>query len=321
MSRGAEQWSALSRWRRELIALGALLVGLVEFALGQFWAQHLLPQIGFFCLFCAVVCLICRLWVAGACWAAAAALPLLQVLPLYVPQHAAARQGCQISVLTFNQLENNPDNAGAARLIARLRPDILFAEKVYAIDELRRLLTPELPGYSSAAIGQLLILSRFPISRSADVRFGMSADTIIAGREVRLLDIYMTRPNQEFAKYSGDYARLYQWLRDEHGPLIVAGDGNTTAFTPEMSSIRTLLRDSWDEAGWGLGSTFPGPWRRTGMLGPWLRIDYILHDGAFDTLSARRVGDAAGAGHYPGAAELVLAGAGTPGRPCRLSSE
>lgn len=304
------------RWQKELIAVAALLVGFVELAIGQFWAQHLIPQTGLICIGGAVLCLLGRLWVAAACWAAAAIFPLLQVLPLYLPHDVALRPGCRISVLTFNQLEENPDNAAAARLIGRLHPDILFAEKVYAPDEFRRLLLAELPGYSAAAERQLLILSRFPIARSADIRVGFWADVQVAGREARLLDIYLTRPNQNFASYRSEYDRLYRWLRQEHGPLIVAGDGNTTAFAPEMRSIHELLRDSWDEAGYGLGATFPGPWRRAGKLGPWLRIDYILHDAGFDTASARRVDDAAGAGHYPVMADLVFAGAGTNGARC-----
>jgi endonuclease/exonuclease/phosphatase (EEP) superfamily protein YafD len=304
------------RWRRESIALAALLAGIAEFALGQFWAQHLMPQIGFFCVICAVLCLICRFWVAGACWAAAAVLPLLQVAPLYLPHRATLRPGCQVTVLAFNQLEENPDNAGAAALIARRHPDILFADKVYALDEFRGLLLEKLPDYSSAGFGALLILSRFPISHSSDLRFGIVADATIADREVRLLNMYMIRPNRNFAAYREEYEKLYSWLRGERGPLIVGGDGNTTAFTPEMRSIRTLLKDSWDEAGWGLGATFPGPWRRAGMVGPWMRIDYVLHDSAFDTLAARRIDEAAGAGHYPVAADLVLAGSGTPGKPC-----
>jgi vancomycin resistance protein VanJ len=304
------------RWRRDLIALGALLIGLVEFTLGQFWAQHLLPQIGALCTACAVLCLFGRLWVAAACWAATAALSLLPVVPLYLPREIAARPGCRVAILTFNQLEEHPDNAGAARVIARLRPDILFAEKVYDIEDFRRLLLAEFPGYSAAAVRQLVILSRFPLSDTTDLRFGMLANATIAGREVRLLDLYMTRPNQDLAAYARDYANFYRWTRRGRGPLIVAGDGNTTVFTPEMGSIRQLLRDSWDEAGWGLGATFPGPWRRAGLIGPLMRIDYILHDGAFDTLSARRVDDLTGAGHYPVAAELALAGAGAAGQPC-----
>ena len=312
---------AAPRWRRDLIALGALLVGLVGFALGQFWAQHLMPQIGLLCLVCAALCLVGRMWVASIFWAGAGIVPLLQVLPLYLPQHAAVRPGCRFNVLTFNQLENNPDTIGAARLIGRLRPDILFAEKVYAPDEFRQLLAQEFPDYSIAAVGQLLILSRFPISQSADLRFGMSADTTIAGRPIRLLNIYMTRPNADLAKYGSDYARLYGWLHQQQGPLVVAGDGNTTAFAPEMASIRGVLKDSWDEAGWGIGATFPGPWRRAGLLGPLMRIDYIMHDGAFDTLAAHRIDNAAGAGHYPIAADLVLAGAGAPGAACDGSTK
>lgn len=316
MRRNAEHPVAGWRWRRDLIALGALLVGLVEFTLGQFWAQHLLPQIGVLCAVCAVLCLFGRLWVAAACWAATAVLPLLPVVPLYLPREVAARPGCHIAILTFNQLEEHPDNAGAARLIAQLRPDILFAEKVYDIEDFRRLLLAEFPAYNVAAARQLVILSRFPLSDTADLRFGMRANATIAGREVRLLNFYMTRPNHDFASYAREYANFYRWTRGEQGPLIVAGDGNTTVFTPEMGSIRQLLRDSWDEAGWGLGATFPGPWRRAGFVGPLMRIDYILHDTAFDALSVRRVGDVTGAGHYPVAAELALAGAGTAGQPC-----
>ena len=304
------------RWRRELIALAALLAGILQFALGQFWAQHLLPQIGLFCLVCAALCLVSRLWVAATAWAAAAVLPLLPVVPLYLPHQTAARAGCRIMVLTFNQLEEHPDNAGAAQLIAGLRPDILFAQKVFAVDELRRLLLEKLPGYRSATFRELLILSRFPINERSDLRLGIAADVTIAEREVRLLNIYITRPNRNFAVYLEEYEKLYRRLRAEKRPLIVAGDGNTTAFTPEMRSIRAMLKDSWDEAGSGLGATFPGPWRRAGLIGPVMRIDYILHDNAFDTVSARRVPDATGAGHYPVVADLAFAGAGSPGEPC-----
>jgi endonuclease/exonuclease/phosphatase (EEP) superfamily protein YafD len=304
------------RWTAELIGLAALLVGLGEFALGRFWAQHLTPHIGWLCLGCAVLCGIARLWIAGTGWTVAAMILLLPVLPAYLPHAAAARTGCRVSVLTFNQLEENPDNAAAARLIGRLHPDILFAEKVYAPEELRRLLLAEFPGYSVAAERQLLILSRFPIGHSTDIRVGFWADARIAGREVRLLDFYMTRPNQDLAKYRSEYERLYGWLRDTRGPLILGGDGNTTAFSSEMRSVHAVLRDAWDEAGYGLGATFPGPWRRSGKLGPWMRIDYILHDGAFDAVSAKRVEDAAGAGHYPVMAELVFAGVGNPGTHC-----
>jgi endonuclease/exonuclease/phosphatase family metal-dependent hydrolase len=52
------------------------------------------------------------------------------------------------------------------------------------------------------------------------------------------------------------------------------------------------------------------------MIGPWLRIDYIFHNRAFDAVSARRIDDATGAGHFPVLAKLVLAGAGKPGAPC-----
>jgi len=307
----------VSRRRRELIALAALVAGAGEFAIGHFWAVHLVPQLGFLCLAAAISLALSRLWISAVCWAAAAGLALSPIVHLYLPRLSVPRPGCRVSVVAFNQFEERPDSAGAAALLGRLHPDILFADKVYAIDEFRDLaISSGLRSYYSTSYGATLILSRFPLLHSADVRYGLSADADIAGHNVRLLNFYMTRPNKDAPKYRDDYARLRQRLVEEHGPLILAGDGNTTPFSPEMEAVHEILGDSWDEAGYGLGSTFPGPWRRAGRLGPWLRIDYILHSAAFDTVSVRRIDDAAGAGHYPVWAELALAGAGTPGKPC-----
>lgn len=305
-------------WLRELSALAAFAVAAAEYSLGHFWARNFIPQLGFSTLLIAAMCAFSRLYVASAAWFAAAVFLLAPMLPAYLPRPAVARPGCTLTIVNFNKEEDPPDDAGALRLLARLHPDIAFVEKVYAPRQFgAALLAGGFAGYSVfTAFGSTLILSRFPIIRSEAGSDGMSAEIRIEGRTVRLLNMYITRPNQDMRRYRAGYRTLRGRLRHQSEPLILAGDGNATVYSREVQRLHGLVRDAWEERGFGLGATFPGPWRRTGILGAWMRIDYIFHNDAFDTAAVRRLDAAAGAGHYPVWAKLVLAGAGQAGEPC-----
>jgi vancomycin resistance protein VanJ len=307
------------RWRRELSAVAALGFGAALFWAGRFWAQHFIPYLGLACLAAALLCAGLRLWLSAAAWAIASGLALAPAAPAFLPRSPLPQAGCRISVLAFNMWENPPDPPAAAGLLARLHPDLVFAEKVYSTAAFRdRLLADGFAGYHGfASRHSVLLLSRFPFVRTNDARYGTSADIAVEGHEVRLQNMYVTRPIPNPRPYLFDMAQLRQAVGTYRGPLILAGDANATPFTPEIRALDGLLRDAWDEAGYGLGATFPGPWRRLGVLGPWLRIDYVFHNAAFAAVAARRIDDAAGAGHYPVWAELALLGAGQPGRPCR----
>jgi vancomycin resistance protein VanJ len=310
--------SPTRRWPRELSAVAAFAVAAAEFLIGHFWARNFIPQLGLSALAIAVLCVLSRIYVASVAWFAAAAFLLAPVLPAYLPRSAAVQPGCTLTIVNFNKEEDPPDDAGALRLLAGLHPDIAFIEKAYEPRQFgAALLADGFAGYSVfAAFGSTLILSRFPMIRTEAGSDGASADIRIEGRTVRLFNMYITRPNQDERRYRAGYRALRQRLARERKPAIIAGDGNATVFTNEVSRLRTLVHDAWDEKGFGLGATFPGPWRRMGILGPWMRIDYIFHNDAFDTAAVRRIDDAAGAGHYPVWARLVLVGAGRPGEPC-----
>lgn len=305
-----------------MVACGILAASLTVFLAFHDIARHVQPQLGLVCLAAGVVCCFRRLWVVGGAWGVAGIFALYPVLPAYLPHFSTAGEGCHVTVVTFNHLEGHPDNSGAARLLATLRPDIVLAQKVYDTRAFRdALVAAGFDGfYSFLSPGQAeVILSRYKIEQTRDYRDGSSADVVIAGNTVRLRNLYAQRPVGENGKpglYHENYAELEAELRAYHGPLILAGDGNASIFTPEIQDLRRMLRDSWDEAGFGLGATFPGPWRRMGVLGPWIRIDYIFHNDAFTATAAQRVGDAAGAGHYPVLAELSFLGHGEPGSRC-----
>jgi vancomycin resistance protein VanJ len=78
-------------------------------------------------------------------------------------------------------------------------------------------------------------------------------------------------------------------------PLIALGDFNATSTSVAYRTMSNMLIDSWLEAGWGLGNTFPGAAspgssrpRIAGILvPPWLlRIDYIFHSHQLQALGA-----------------------------------
>jgi endonuclease/exonuclease/phosphatase (EEP) superfamily protein YafD len=79
-------------------------------------------------------------------------------------------------------------------------------------------------------------------------------------------------------------------------PVIIAGDANSAPLNESYKILARELRDSWREAGFGLGHTFPGstiPGSDRPRLGrwyvpPWLaRIDYVFHSPDWVTLGAR----------------------------------
>ncbi|HZB91858.1 MAG TPA: hypothetical protein VE397_10480, partial [Stellaceae bacterium] len=122
------------RFRRHLgdaVAFGVLAAGLAGFIGIHELARHVQPQLGVFCLLAALACATQRLWLACGAWGLVAGLALYPVLPEYLPPSGHEALGCRLTVVTFNQLEEHPDTLGAARLLAGLRPDIIFAQKIY----------------------------------------------------------------------------------------------------------------------------------------------------------------------------------------------
>lgn len=78
--------------------------------------------------------------------------------------------------------------------------------------------------------------------------------------------------------------------------VILGGDANTTSLSDAYRILTAELTDSFREAGFGLGHTFPGskipesdrPHIGSLFAPPWLtRIDYIFHSDDWTVLSAR----------------------------------
>lgn len=88
-------------------------------------------------------------------------------------------------------------------------------------------------------------------------------------------------------------------------PTLLLGDLNATPHSEEYALLKNAgLTDSFEEAGWGFGNTFPAEPGRLMPGFPLVRIDYIWHTGDFRTTEVW-VGSNGGSDHLPVYAELV----------------
>ena len=84
---------------------------------------------------------------------------------------------------------------------------------------------------------------------------------------------------------------IHDYSRQRSTPMIALGDFNTTERSTAYETVALTLADSWHEAGYGFGNTFPGgPLTPTplGLTPPsWLlRIDYVFHSEEIVTVTA-----------------------------------
>ena len=253
----------------------------------------------------------------------AALLPTLLFLmlfgPLFVPRAmkvTAVPAGTPgITMLSHNLHVWNEDADGIAASLTSSGADVIALQELSAemAAALERRLSDEYP-YNDLVLRDgwdgLGVFSRIPLTPVGD-RIGTSrtrnpqisrlhldwGDAILIN--VHNLSIPRTLPDwpteitysvahrESVAHGIADYAG-----RDGRLPIIAAGDFNTTSRSTAYELVAAGLQDSWVEAGFGFGTTFPGgPFSPTplGVTVPdWLlRIDYVFHSDEIVATDAR----------------------------------
>lgn len=252
---------------------------------------------------------------------------------LFVPGVTPLVEGPRLRVMSYN--------VGAARrlgqpsaiseLIRAVDPDVICLVEARR-DTLETVGGPLREAYPYQAAGSsVFALSRFPLDNSRRLDLGPAAhdalltDLVVEHHVATLAVVHLQRIDafrgpgggvgglvRVAARYdprSRDAAAsdVTRALREIGGSAILAGDFNATPWSRTHQIVSAELRDSFREAGWGFGHTYPA-WLRTvgwDVSVPLLRIDHVFHSTDLVALSAH-VGPRADSDHLPVVVELAF---------------
>ncbi|MCB9453195.1 MAG: endonuclease/exonuclease/phosphatase family protein [Anaerolineaceae bacterium] len=330
-------------WRRALLNLGAVVAGayglnvsfflFLHYAIGEQWTivgwfnsfMHLLvvPAVVLFPL-----ALLLRRRVA----AVLLVLPLLTFLSIYVPPFlprpalAAPETAPQLTLLTYNLKSQAVDFDPLTRVIREADADIVALQELstaaaayldtefadeYPYRALHTLDGEPIPGQG--------ILSRYPITSDEYWRIYLGHQRVMldfAGQAVTLYNVHPVQPLSPggFARRAEEFTAVFDQIRTEAGPLLIAGDFNMSDQSDLYREITALYSDTYRESATGMGFTFPAGIPQFQALTdtvvlrffPLARLDYVFHDAAFQPLAARVWPESGGSDHHPVLVSLAL---------------
>lgn len=242
---------------------------------------------------------------------------LAWVLPDYRPAEsipAETKGAPSLRLMSANLYFGNTDFAPIAREVLEVQPDVLFvqeigerSEEVFEAEGVSALLPYRLTAFENPYFG-LAIYSRFPLEDTEAVEAGgrplLRASITVGGHRVRLYHLHPTSPNPGWGvarSWNDGWRAILAELRDETGPVVVAGDFNMTQHHRWYRKLKALgFVSSHEERGRGSATTWP----QTRALGQ-IRIDQVFHGEGVVSLSIRE-GRGHGSDHRPVIAELAI---------------
>jgi endonuclease/exonuclease/phosphatase (EEP) superfamily protein YafD len=262
-----------------------------------------------------------RRWLALTA-ALAAAVALWPTAAACLPRTVPSAVGRPVRILSMNVKYTNADPDDVIAEVRKADPDVLAIEEFGASSRrpLEAALTGDYPFRCVRADGNigLGLYSRLPFEGGRpQVSFGGVRRQIRAVVRVgdRPVAVYVLHPLSPRTIRRVIYNRLFtadlvDQLHREPLPVVLAGDFNFTAETPNAAALTRptdlALTDAFDLAGRGRGSTWPVRPRWAGWL-PGVRIDHVyLAPGL--TCPRYATGGYMGSDHLPIAVDVAVAG-------------
>jgi vancomycin resistance protein VanJ len=255
--------------------------------------------------------------------------------PYFLPKQSASISGTALRVMTFNVWNSNPDLSQVEGWLRETDADIVMLQEVSRNET--RDIVPRLadvypyslpdPNDTSRWWGGNVTLSREPIL-TLEFLDTIQADDITTHyrllietetQVIAVYNIHLDSPGGESRvdaldeNYYGEVlfgydtalrnqqlASLLDILDAETYPFIVGGDFNTSDQAAIYGQLAVHMRDSFREAGWGLGASWPVSQSRglPAFIPPLVRIDYLWHSDHFRAVEAQQ-GPALGSDHLP----------------------
>lgn len=226
---------------------------------------------------------------------------------IYAQQHQGL-VGVNLKIGSFNKLINNDNYDQPVNFFKVNKADVVVIQEVSETEftDIGQRLGVSY-GYlsdcdCSAADTEVGILSRFPIEQ-ADVAFNSEIGAIVSaiitkGEErIRVFGVHLSPPyhNSWYQNRNEMFDRLEQLSKSETLPVLIAGDFNTTMYSPSLRSFSNEIKDvaknaidaGWPKCTWSYFSD-----------ALCLRLDYIFISNQYD-LDSFVIGQSGGSDHQP----------------------
>ncbi|NMC11921.1 MAG: hypothetical protein GYA34_03460 [Chloroflexi bacterium] len=236
---------------------------------------------------------------------------------LYIPKgkaaHAYPAQNGFLSVMSYNLLGWQFNTDVQIETIRQENADIVMLQELNL--DMAEALRSQLRGIYPYQIlnpqddvSGMGIISRYPLAstgQSIEAEKWVGEPQVISlewqGKQITLINMHLL-PTNDFSprrvtitnRIQREQARVIAEFARGKDAVIIGGDTNVTPLSDAYKIFTSDLIDSWREAGFGLGHTFPGS-NIPGSARPeifgvpcpkWLvRIDYIFHSNRWQALS------------------------------------
>ncbi len=244
---------------------------------------------------------------------------------LFWPNRDAAEAGNNIplTAATYNTLSLQSDPQQVLTVINALDADVIGLQEVGP--DLADLLAqqqkyPYQALHPAESEHGVALLSRYPILEeqvfSPFQKYVRHLRVLvdINGTQVAIYVVHPHTPHPYFppTAYNTQFrdeqlAALRQRLKTDTIPILVLCDCNTTDQSDAYRAMDKILVDSFREAGWGLGFTFPARILEGELDVPrMIRIDYVWHNEFFVATNAQVGHDSGTSDHRPVIVNLLL---------------
>jgi endonuclease/exonuclease/phosphatase family metal-dependent hydrolase len=263
--------------------------------------------------------------------------------PYFLPRIATPANGPTLRVLTFNAYGGNQQRDRVEAWLRQMNADVVLLQEIpesYASGGLA-MLEDLYPYRFTQTTAQRwwgnVTLSRFPLLETdtpdmedSDMPVRQRVVIDFQGQPVAIYNVHLVMPvrkvprldslaerlknpfvtmalSYDSALRDSQIADLRVLLDKEPYPFLVAGDFNMSDQTEIYRTLAARMSDSFREAGWGFGWSWPvaSEVELPAFVSPLIRIDYIWHSSQWRAVTAAQ-GPELGSDHLPLYATLEL---------------
>ncbi|MGD1703321.1 endonuclease/exonuclease/phosphatase family protein [Dapis sp. BLCC M229] len=195
---------------------------------------------------------------------------LTPILPWYIYQNGISQETANLRILVYNLYgDRNSQYSQVTRMVREENPDIaIFLEPTNTwfqnLQTLSDILSNSINSVSQSTYGIVAIYSKFPLNNYSIKFFAPNRPTIITEFNLnqKVINLIATHPTipikrSTFKQRNQILEELGKYIQKLNDPVIMAGDLNTTMWSPYYQKLEqeTELRNS--RLGFGILPTWP----------------------------------------------------------------